>query len=84
MGMKRKNSLPTCPKCGTTGANKVKNTYFTKHQEILRHRECTCGWKFWSYQEIEVVLDPAIFAIKIPRWGSAEGAKKRIELVPLN
>ena len=63
----------------------VKNTYFTKDNEILRHRECHfCGWKFWSYQEIETALDPALFAVKIPRWGTTEGAKKKIELVPLN
>jgi hypothetical protein len=83
--MKRKNCQPQCPKCGKDGLNYVKNTYYTDEKEILRHRECTfCGWKFWSYQEIETPLDPALFAIKIARWGSLEGAKKRIELVPLN
>ena len=54
---RRMNGQPECPKCGKSGVSKVKNTYFTDKQEILRHRKCECGWGFWSYQELEMVLE---------------------------
>ena len=82
--MKRVNGQVECPKCGKEETF-VKNTYFTEDKEILRHRQCKlCGWKFWSYQELEVALDPTLFALKIPRWGTPDGAKKKVELVSLN
>ena len=80
---RRMNGQPECPKCGKSGVSKVKNTYFTDKQEILRHRKCECGWGFWSYQELEMVLDPVQYQIKMPKWKTESGAKKKIELVPL-
>ena len=83
--MKRKYCQPKCPKCGKDACTVVKNTYFTENNELLRYRHCQlCDWKFWTYQELEVALDPTLFAVKIPRWGNRGSAKKKIELVMLN
>ena len=82
--MMRKYCMPACPSCGQTGI-KVKHTYFTSNDEIVRHRKCPhCNHGWWTVQEIEVALDPGTWKVKIPSWkkdGSRRGsARKKVTL----
>ena len=78
--MKRKNCVPKCPHCGEE-SHKTVNTYYTRDDEIIRVRRCeNCNHRWYTYQEPEFPLDPSVYHVKIPRWGSTVGAKKRIYL----
>ena len=41
---------PVCPKCGKRD-NRVKNTYYTEDDRILRAKICNyCNWRWWTLQ----------------------------------
>ena len=71
---------PVCPKCGKRD-NRVKNTYYTEDDRILRTKICNCcDWRWWTIQYPEQNLNPAKFSIHIPRFGTVKGARKQCEI----
>jgi hypothetical protein len=65
MGARTLYPAPPCPDCSKTG--RVKNTYYTKDNEILRNRMCDwCGHSWWTRQQPEANLDPGQVQIKLP------------------
>ena len=82
--MKRFNGTPECPDCGNLKTF-VRATYHTENNEIIRQRECAnCEHKFWSYQEVEIILDTSRYSLKIPKWASPKGSRKIVEMVPFS
>lgn len=80
MGSRTLYPHPECPKCGNSGSGSsyIKNTYYTKNQEIVRMRKCLhCDFRWWTYQEQEVNLSPSAFQVSLPKFTSAE---KRVTL----
>lgn len=87
MAARKNYPTPECPKCGKSGAgaNRVRNTYYTEHKELVRTRECnSCGWKWWTVQAPEENLLPDRYRIHIPRWGDQKEKTITITPIPAN
>lgn len=75
---------PSCPKCSWK-TNRVKNTYYSDDNRIIRYRECDdCQWKWWTVQNPESNVDIAKFKVQIPTWRRTHKANKQIKIVPLS
>jgi len=77
MGARTLYPAPPCPACSKTG--RVKSTYYTKDNQILRNRMCDwCGHSWWTRQQPEANLDPGQVQIKLPH--SKAGWRKDVSI----
>jgi hypothetical protein len=82
MAARNNHAAPKCPKC-SDGPTKVHNTRHTNDGYIVRFRICNlCGWRFWTKQSQEQVIDPSQTKINIPSWRDLASKHKRITLKP--
>lgn len=82
MVARNNHAAPKCPKCDD-GPTKVHNTRHTDDGHIVRFRVCnSCGWRFWTKQSQERVIDPSKTKIKIPSWRDLTSKHKNITLEP--
>jgi len=84
MVARNSHAAPKCPKC-RDGPTKAQNTRYTNDGQIIRFRICDlCGWRFWSRQGFEQVIDPSQIKIKIPSWRDLTSKNKLITLEQIN
>jgi len=68
MGVRNLYPHPPCPGCGQSDG-KVKNTFYTSSNKIVRYRECNlCGKRFYSFQAMEEVIDPTKYKVLLGNW----------------
>ena len=69
-----------CPECGA-GSTRVRGSYYTEKQEIVRARRCqACEHTFYTIQECEVAIDEGTFAVRFPSFGSQRHSRKIVKI----